>query len=173
MDSFATAAQVAARSGGAIPEDRAFLADELAAASRRIRNHCGWHIWPVAAFTNVRVETHHGADVWLPSLAVVSIQKIVTGGEEVELSGVEFDTDGLLRHRAWHGDTYVDFTHGFAEVPEDLVSLCIELASGGLMSRGVIREQTLASSITWARASSALTSADHVALDAYKLGRLP
>lgn len=176
LQKFATAAQMEARSNGAIPADRPFLDTALEAASRRIRDYCGWHIWPVLPVEDLRVRTHHGHYLWLPTTQLVSLQGITNGGvalHEDSLELVDFSADGRVDFTGWGAPSLVSFTHGYESVP-DLVDLTLELATGELQSSGgASREQTLASSVTWARTSGKLTRDDKDDLAPYKIGYQP
>lgn len=173
LQDFATAQQMADRSNGAIPATRPYLATALKAASRRIRNYCGWHIWPVVPVEDLRLRTQAGHELWLPTTQLVSIEAISNNGvllDEDALALVDFSADGRVDFTSWAAPSLLSFTHGYADVP-DLVDLTLELATGELQSAGgAVREQTLSSSVTWARTSGKLTEDDRATLAEYKIG---
>lgn len=173
LDSFATPAQMEARSQGAVPATAPFLSEALAAASTRIRNRCGWHVFPRLATTEYRVRGRAGHHIWLPTTYLVTVDMMNVGGALVPLDDVEWFEDGRVDYFDWRGLAKITFTHGYEEPPADLIALTLELALGDLLSRGVIREQTLASSVTWARASGRLTSDDENSLAEYTIGYQP
>ena len=151
--------------------DTPYLTEALAAASQRIRNKCGWHIFPEISEIGYRVQARSGFSAWLPTVYLVSVDAVVRE------SAIDIDTI------TWFRDGRVDgipdgvwtltFTHGYEEAPDDIVDLTLALAMGDLIARGVVREQSLSSSITWARASGQLTAVDVDELSAYKIGYQP
>lgn len=169
---FASAQQMAARSNGAIPADRPYLDTALKAASRRIRNYCGWHIYPSLEVENLNVRTFEGHHLWLPTTYLTSLDGISNNGVPVvDLDVIDWSADGRVDFYSWSRPSLISFTHGYEEVPEDLVDLTLELATGELQSAGgALREQTLASSVTWARTSGKLTDDDKSSLAEYKIG---
>lgn len=177
MASFASTADMAARSNGAIPADRPFLQKALDAASARIRNYCGWHISTVESVEDLRVRATPGQVLWLPTTYLTAIDAISINGvllDEVALAAVDFSADGRVDFTAWAAPTLISFTHGYTSHPDDLVALTLELATGELQSAGgAIREQSLTSSVTWARASGRLTDNDKADLAIYKIGYQP
>lgn len=172
MASFATAQEMFDRTGGAIPLDHPFLEKELDAASRAIRNECGWHVAPVEECTFRRVRPFPES-VWLPAMRVQSIGAATVDGVVLDTATVEFDPDTGWTNMV--GRTVdVTFTAGFVLVPEDLVTLTLELAAGALGSPlGISREQGGAVAVTYTRTSGQLAAADRDRLTAYRIGRLP
>lgn len=172
LEPFATAQQMADRSQGAIPTDHPFLATELKAATRQIRNACGWHIAKVEQLRYRKVRPFSEA-VWLPALQIQSIDSGTIDGATVAATTAGFDPE--IGWTPFVGrDVDITFTAGYAEVPEDLVTLTLELAAGALGSPlGISREQAGTVSVSYTRTSGELTAADHDRLAAYKLGRLP
>jgi hypothetical protein len=172
MVSFATPAEMAQRSGGVIPADHPFLQKELDAASRAIRNECGWHVAPVEQ-VRFRRRARFPWDVWLPAMQIESVDEVTLNGEVIDVETVEFDSEtGWTNMRARVVD--VLFTAGFPTVPEDLVTLTLELAAGALGTPlGISREQAGAVSVTYQRVGGGLADADRDRLSAYRLGVLP
>lgn len=173
--SFATAQDVEARTAGAVPASDPFVQTALDAASQRIRNVCGWHVYPVVAEPLTQVSALPGLPLWLPTVLLVGVDGITVDDVPVtDLSGVRWWPSGEVEFTAWGVNNLIAFTHGYAAAPADLVSLTIELALGDLASRmGAVREQSLSSSVTWARASGQLSPADVHGLSAYRLGYVP
>lgn len=171
-DTFATAAQMESRTNGMITATtHPFLEQELKAATRTIRNACGWHIADRGEVTFKRVRPFHD-DVWLPAMQIESITSATADGA-VRADGLAFDPDtGWTNIRGCAVE--VTFVAGFETVPEDLVILTLELAAGGLgTALNITREQAGAVSITYARTSGGLVPADRDRLVPYKLGWLP
>ncbi|QTV79482.1 hypothetical protein [Microbacterium sp. NIBRBAC000506063] len=111
--------------------------------------------------------------VWLPAMQIEAIASVTIDGTTLTPANVDFDPDtgwtSLCGRRV-----NLTFTAGHEAIPEDLVTLTLELAAGALGSPlGISREQAGAVSVTFTRTSGALQPADHARLAAYKLGRLP
>lgn len=172
LEPFATAQQMADRSQGAIPTTHPFLAAELKAATRTIRNACGWHIAKAEQLRYRKVRPFSEA-VWLPAMQIKSIDSGTIDGATVAATTAGFDPE--IGWTALYGRNIdITFTAGYDEVPEDLVTLTLELAAGALGSPlGISREQAGTVSVTYTRTSGELTAADHDRLAAYKIGRLP
>lgn len=172
-ESFASAQDMQDRSLGAITTtSHPFLERELKAATRTIRNACGWHIATAQQVRHRRVRPWHEA-VWLPAMQIESIVSATVDGVEVTPSSVKFDPEtGWTNLRG--SDVTVEYVAGFPAVPEDLVQLTVELAAGGLGTPlGISREQAGGVSVTFTRMSGALTSDDEARLAAYRIGALP
>lgn len=184
IDTFASTAQMAERSNGAIPADRPFLDSALKAATKRIRNFCGWHIATEQQDTLV-LDGQAAAVIYLPTLRVVSIDEVTIDGTEVvfESDSLQWSQEGKLWRPSWsvnYRGVQLKYTHGFAEVPDDLVDMTLLIASRDLGSPlGVVREQTLSSSVTWSQTGfnqaggANLLDSEKDALQAYKLGYIP
>lgn len=176
LDSFATPQDMEDRTQGAIPADHPFIGSELSAATEAIRNYCRWHIAGVRQLTLHRVRPF-AESVFLPAMKIASVESATVDGCEHRAGEVEFDPETgwtPLRGRR----VRVQYTAGFDEVPADLVTLTLELASAALGSPlGIVREQAGGVSVTLQRASGALLvgagGADVARLTPYRLGRLP
>lgn len=181
---FASAAQMAQRSNGAIPADRPFLDAALKAATTRIRNFCGWHIATEQQDTLV-LDGQGAAVIYLPTMRVVSIDEMTIDGTEVvfESDSLQWSEGGRLWRPSWsvnYRGEQLKYTHGFAAVPDDLVDLTLLIASRDIGSPlGAVREQTLSSSVTWSQTGfnqaggTNLLESEKDALQAYKLGYIP
>ncbi|WP_052961588.1 MULTISPECIES: hypothetical protein [unclassified Leucobacter] len=175
-DMFATPADMADRSGGTIAAEHPFLERELRAATRSIRNHCGWHIAGKHIIKHRR-RGRFSAEVWLPAMRIESIESGTIDGAAINPALVDFDEDTgwtPLVGRA----VDVTFVAGFDPIPEDLVTLTLELAAGALGSPlGISREQAGGVSVTFTRTSGALLigpgGPDEARLAPYRLGVLP
>jgi hypothetical protein len=100
----------------------------IAAVTDSIRGRCGWHIAPSVTDT-ITVDGTGTRVVALPSLHVTDVDRVTERGASVD---VEWNTIGLLRHphrwtSRWRA-IEVTFTHGYAEVPADLVKVVAEAA---------------------------------------------
>lgn len=173
MEPFATPQDMDDRTQGEITAtSHPFLAKELAAATRTIRNHCGWHIATAEEIT-VKRRSRFRSEIWIPAMQISAAQVTTLDGVDHTFTDDEFDPE--TGWTSWSGDRYtLTYTAGYATVPEDLVTLTLELAAGALGSPlGITREQAGGVSLTLARASGALTSDDIDRLAEYRLGRLP
>ena len=172
LTSFATPAEMEQRSQGEIPATHPFLQTELNAATRQIRNACGWHIAKVEQLRYRKVRPFSEA-VWLPAMQIASIDSGTIDGATLTPMTAGFDPE-IGWTPLCGRDIDVTFTAGFEETPEDLVTLTLELAAGALGSPlGISREQAGAVSVSYTRTSGALQPADQARLAAYKLGWLP
>jgi hypothetical protein len=183
-ETFATEAQMAERSKGAIPADRPFLLTELKAATNLIRNHCGWHIagevTDHAIFDGVA-----GRRIFLPTIHVTALVSVTLDGVTLDLDtdDLQWSQSGEVWRPSWSGNFRsidVEFTHGFENIPDDLIDLTCQIAARALMSpTGAVREQTLSSSVTWSQpgfnVAGGLVLLDHEkdALAEYRVGSIP
>lgn len=116
----------------------------LSAASDAIRNYCRWHVWPAVSETAV-LDGRGGFDLLLPSLrvtAITSISETLRGAGEVaasvSLSDIEWSESGMIRrhdNRCWttrYRGVTVAFTHGYDDLPDELVYLTLGVAGRAL-----------------------------------------
>lgn len=170
LKSFATPQQMEQRSQGEIPASHPFLDTELQAATRQIRQACGWHIAKVETLRLQKVRPHPET-LWLPAMQIQTIEECTVDGTAV--TGIDFDPE-IGWTPVLGSKVDVTFTAGFDEIPADLVTLTLELAAGGLGSPlGISREQAGGVQVSYTRTSGILTPADHDRIAAYKLGWLP
>jgi hypothetical protein len=116
------------------------LTQALISASDAIRNYCRWHIWPSVSETVV-LDGTGGLNLFLPSLrvtAVTSISETQRGATEtpqtVNVTDVEWSASGMIRRHdnqywttRYRGVTVV-FTHGYDDLPEEIVQLAVGVA---------------------------------------------
>jgi hypothetical protein len=172
VDAFATVADMEERSRGAITAaTHPFLQRELDAASRAIRNACGWHIAPKTTLKFTRV-SRMPSIVFLPAMQIASVDAVWLNGYETDLSLVEWDRDSGETN-IYARAVEIDYLAGYETVPEDLVVLTLELASGALGTDNILREQGGAVAVTYARTSGSLLRDDFTRLDPYRIQRLP
>lgn len=173
MGAFATVEDMRQRTNGLITAtSHEFLQKELDAASREIRDYCGWHIATIEELTYSHRSRFHD-DVWLPAMRIQSIESATVDGVAwADLSGVEFDAGtGWVNLRGRHVE--VIYRAGFETVPESIVSLTLQIAAralGGAM--GIIREQTLGASLTFSGAGDDRSRFESV-LAPYRIGYVP
>lgn len=174
MEPFASAQLMEQRTQGEITSTtHVYLAQELAAASRAIRNYCRWHVATSETLTYKRVGRFE-ADVWLPAMEITSITKVTLDGVAwTNLDAVEFDgRTGWTNLRGRRVE--VEYVAGYTEVPADIEMLTLELAAGGLgTALNITREQAGGVAVTYSRSSGALSALDEGRLVQYRLGRVP
>lgn len=124
----------------------------LRAATREVRNYCGWHVAPVLTHT---VELDGGAVLLLPTMRLielVAVESVAVPPVPAELSAFTASSSGVIvasptatvDQRWWQrrtGRLRVTFKHGWDSAP-DVESVVLAVADR--MSdnpRGVAREQ--------------------------------
>jgi hypothetical protein len=116
------------------PEDLAgfpgfpFAEESVDVAAAQVRAEAGWHIAPVVTET-LLVDSYGGYLLSLPTRRVAAITAVrgVTG----ELGTWTHLGSGLYRRSGWPvGVLEVDLTHGYAEIPSDLLPVVAARASG-------------------------------------------
>jgi len=181
LEPFATPQQMAARSQGAIPADDPYVVEAINAASRLIRNYCRWHVAPVIQET-IKVAVRPRSPLYLPTLHMVDLLALTASGVAADVARVEWDEAGIIEYSRSAFGTYalrraveVTFTHGYEDVPEDIVDLTLMIASRALGSPlGVVRESTMSSSVTYSQAGfnvaggSALLEHEKESLEIYR-----
>jgi hypothetical protein len=178
LDPFAKPEDMEARTEGLIPTTRPFLDEALAAASLAIRNHCGWHIAPVVE--QVQYAGGRGT-VFLPTRRLTELVSVVNDGTVLDAGALDFDEDtGQVFGPRWSArrrGLVITYRHGLDKIPADVVDLTLQVAARALGSPlGVIREQSLASSVTWTATAAGvaggtvLLAHEQDSLAAYTLG---
>lgn len=154
---FATPQELSVYSQGAIPESDPRSAGALQAATDIIRGICGWHIAPLHTDEVVTLDGY-GQTLSLPTLHVTAVSEVTVDGDVTASDTYQWSTLGELRRDdQWWSVGYrnvsVKMTHGYTDVPAALKQLALAMASRSLTAPagGVVREQTLASSVTWAQ----------------------
>lgn len=102
-------------------------------ATSAIRGYCGWHIAP--SITETRALDGSGATVqMLPTLHLTEIVSITEDGTAVDLADVDWSQSGYLtrRGRLWtriERGLVVEFTHGHADIPAEIKSVALGIAT--------------------------------------------
>ncbi len=105
----------------------------LDVASSAIRDAADALIGPVQESTVTIRRSGCEALLRLPG-PIVSVASVSLDGSA--LTGYVLDDEGLYRSCGWAGDELeVTYTHGLAEVPPDIVSMCTGLAVAWLLDR--------------------------------------
>lgn len=134
MASFATPAELA--SWLQVPEvDTATATLQLAAASKAIRDYCGWNITEETVTDQV-LDTDGERSIWLPTLwltAVASVSELtlpLTAGTDYEWRRYGKVTRTGRRH-CWPRQSQsvqITYTHGYPETPDSIKGICLAMA---------------------------------------------
>lgn len=117
-------------SGGQVEDDEP-TQHALAAVTRQIRNHCGWHVGPERTET-ITVDGPGGFVLALPTLHLTAIEKIADAGTEVD--DPEWSSTGDVRKpngRPWserYRGITATITHGYDYAPE-VAAIVLELVA--------------------------------------------
>lgn len=145
-----------------------------AAACRRVRTECGWHIAPTIQET-VRVRLT-GPALVLPSMEILEVTSVQIGDELLDASAWELmpgEPVIMLCGRWWchHRVAVVEMSHGYEDCPEDLLAALTAMSS---VPAGVVGSQMQAgpfqvSPPAYATAGPAsLSDAQRASVAAYK-----
>lgn len=147
----------------------------LSAASAYVRSYCGWHISPSRSETDVKRRIGSFGKIILPTLHLVSVEKLVVDDAVVDPGDYHWWPNGVveLKNR-YRRDGYclIDYTHGYAVVPDAVQSVVMELANtaqslgGGTGVKGVT---TPGYSITYGESGLELSPSQRDALAAYRI----
>lgn len=115
-------------------------------AQGAIRRYCGWHIAPEVTET-ITLDGSGSRSLWLPSLYVTDIASITIEGEVKSADDYDWSANGYVwsRYGYWTcrpRQIVVELTHGYSDIPEELVGVASSLAARRASSpAGVRREQ--------------------------------
>lgn len=133
MASFATPAELA--SWLQVPEvDTATATLQLAAASKAIRDFCGWNI-TAETVTDEMLDTDGERSLWLPTLWLTDVASIneltlpLTAGTDYEWR--RYGKVTRLDRRCWPRQSRsveITYTHGYPEIPDSIKGICLSLA---------------------------------------------
>lgn len=117
--------------------------ERLEQAEALVRGYCGWHIAPSREET-VTIRARCGRDLFLPSLHVTAVESVTDDGS---LLAVEDDYrwtgSGVLTRGYWSDtEVVVEFTHGYAEVPEDVEAVVQAIARRAVDNPGSLVRET-------------------------------
>ena len=111
------------------------------AASASIRQHCGWHVYPVITET-MTVRGSGARDLFLPTLRLLDVVSCTEDGIELDPAALTLGADfaGFVAHpsRYWTNSrrgVTVTIRHGFDYVPE-LAELCRNIVARAAESPG-------------------------------------
>lgn len=124
--------------------------EALSRAEAAVRSYCGWHVAP--STTETLVLDGPGASVLLlPSLHVTDVESIEERGTLVDPASYEWSESGAVRRvsgglleswGSWRGPRWtrayrglaVRLTHGYAEMPLDVLAIIERLADRAIAS---------------------------------------
>ncbi len=108
--------------------------ERLRRASARVRNYCGWHIFPEVTETLV-LDGRGGRVLMLPTLMLTAVASIVIDGSELAETAWRKSRRGMLERVDGYGwpvgfeTIQVTITHGYDQVPEDLPEVVVGIAT--------------------------------------------
>lgn len=113
----------------------------LAQASKRVRKHCGWHIYPQLENDSLAVDGSGSALIDLPTLYIADVASVVEDGvtlvEGVHYEWADYGCLTRLDGKEWttrKRGVVVTLTHGYAEVPDDVEGIVCEMVAAALES---------------------------------------
>lgn len=145
-------------------EDTATVETLLAASSKKIRQACGWQVWPSVEDTLTR-DGNGSGELLLPVNYVTAVDAVSDDGVELT-AGDDYDWSeyGILTRTGrsvWtrkRRGVVIGLTHGYADSPQDLMVLSVAVASRQFDSpRGRIREQAGQVSVTYSQTSPSVS----------------
>lgn len=119
----------------------------LRQAQGAIRRYCGWHIAPEVTET-LTLDGRGGSHMWLPSLYVTDIVSVTNEGETVDLvDDLDWSANGFLWLRGGYWterprQVVVELTHGYGEIPDELIGVAAAWANRMSTSPAYKRETT-------------------------------
>lgn len=158
--------------------------DRLAQAEAMVRAYCGWHIAPQRTVT-VTLRGDYQADLLLPSLHVTAVSSVVRDGTTLAPDDDYTWTDAGVLSGTGLGCWYslpveVTFTHGYADVPEDVTAVVQAVARRAVDNPGsMVRRQVGPFAATYSQTGFnqslpiALMDAEKEILDHYRIPGRP
>lgn len=116
-------------------------APEVTPGLAAVRAWCGWHIAPKRAET-LEVEGQGGRVLLLPSLHVEAVSEIRNEATTV-ITGYKARSNGVVRGCWREHDLYsVTLTHGYEEMPAELLAIVNRLDAEGVGARAASSQST-------------------------------
>ena len=169
--SLATTEQLQDLAEESIPDASAEL--WLAAASATVRTYCGW---PISETTEtLTVEGTPYPTLALPTMHVTEVATVTVDGVELDAGSWEWSADGRLRRPQGWGTSLagvqVELTHGWAEVPADVVAVTCSIALRGWLNPASNAGESLAGASD--SYETGLAPLERLILDRYRLEPRP
>lgn len=118
-----------------IADNNASALAAIAAASAAIQNYCRQTISQVAAEALTLTVSEHRRTILLPEQPVTAVASVVEDGTTLTVGDhYRWSRAGLLTRigRNWATgwqDVVVTYTHGYATIPDDVKSVCVQAAA--------------------------------------------
>lgn len=148
----------------------------LRQAQAAIRRYCGWHIAPEVTET-ITLDGSGSRSLWLPSLYVTDIASVTVEGIVKDVDDYDWSTNGYVSSRfgTWSirpRQIVVEFTHGYDDIPDDLIGVAVAMAGRAAASPAGPKRQTVGPfSVEWDSPGPLQHERD--ILDQYKLPPRP
>lgn len=130
-----------------------------AQALAQVQAYCGWHVAPEVDET-ITLDGSGASALLLPSLHVVNITKVTEDGVELDPAYYTWSEIGVVRRRHEYADAeawrtslarwtfsfrgvVVEYTHGFDELPADLLAVVEQLADRASAPTGNLASKTV------------------------------
>lgn len=134
----------------------------VAQVQAAIRRYCGWHIAPSVTET-VIVDGTGSRHLWLPTLHATAISEVKSDGAVMDVLSLDWSASGYVESRC---DRFscrprgveVTMTHGYVDIPADIVGVAVGIADRMRATGGVRREAAGAVSLDFATFNGALGS---------------
>lgn len=115
-------------------------------AQGTVRRYCGWHIAPEVTET-LTLNGSGSRSLWLPSLYVTDIGSITDCGTTVDADDYDWSANGYVQRRTgcWTfraRQIVVDLTHGYEEIPDELIGVAVSLAARRASSPAGYKRET-------------------------------
>lgn len=147
-----------------------------------IRAYCGWHIAPASTET-ITLDGSGASIVQVPTLQLTAVASVAEDGVVLPSTEYEWSADGTLRRlplgRCWtrrYRAVAVQCTHGFDEVPAELVSVVLDATSAVLAlpaGAGEQPEKMGPFEFGGTSGAGAFTAAQRRVLDRYRVNPRP
>lgn len=172
-DALVTPQDVAAASGGQVPDGDPRLETLIAGATDAIRLWCGWHVAPVLTET-LTLDAEGSASLRIPTGRLITATGLKVDGAPVPDDVWDYSMAGMIRlRRGVFPDRFraveVTITHGYERAPALAAVITRSVLSACASPMGATREQAGSISATWARAGMTLSDTDRRELAAYRL----
>lgn len=160
----------------------------LARASRAVRVYTGQYIEQVTDDEVTVIPDPYG-NLRLPQWPVTDVASVTVNGDEIDPTSYVWNRQGVIRQHtlnsfeingtpiAWRTPVVVTYTHGYEEIPDDIIGVVADLVAGRLLSpagSGAVKaaqvdDVRVEYDVATATASVDLTDDQKTILDRYKL----
>lgn len=152
-DAFATSSDLEERLGLDFNADEHVRASGLLLkASNLIRAATGQHI-SLVADDEYSTRGYAGGEITLPERPIVEVGSVVIAGTTIDAAGYYFQGDKVIRWGAYGwpqvgfgsstDELVVTYTHGYEEIPGDIVAVCLEMVARVWANPGAVVSETV------------------------------